>query len=300
MMTNEEAVAAIKKGKSDLIENLYYNNMPIINKVIYRYFPAQEADDLRQEAFITMLRVIDSYDADKGKFISYFTHALRWDLERYVTTCAGSVKIPPHTNDKLKELSRCRKTLELEKGSATRSDLARAMKITPAELDKLMQAENIRSPASIYSPIGEGNTELCDMLSGSDDIEAETVNREALKEIWQRVQEKLDEPAAQIIISYYRDEKTMQDLADSLGVTIGRIRGMRNAALKRLRQMREIHALCDYEIYSEAVAPVNFLQTRTSSTERVALKLDEIESRVLNMLNLKRGNDTQSQATLRS
>ena len=289
-MTNEKMIAEIRQGNADLLENLFVDNMPLVNKIIRRYFPAHEADDLRQEAFFTLLRVVDNYSPEKGAFSTYYMQALRWDLERYLTNNNGGAKIPPGINEKLKALNRCRKELETEKGSVTQAALAKAMQISPAELDTLLQAENIRSPASIYAPINEEGQALADMLHGSEGIENDIVNREALAGIWDTVQEKLNEQAAHVVTSYYRDNKTTQELADSLGLTVDRITSIRHTALVKLKNVRELKRLIDFEIYSEGITPGNFRRSMTSSTERVALQLEEIERRAWNILQEGRKN----------
>ena len=75
----EEMVAAMKEGKIEYFEPLFYRFTPLIKKYMKDYFLEYvEFEDLMQEARLVMLDAVERYDSEKGmRFSGYYRLVLQ-------------------------------------------------------------------------------------------------------------------------------------------------------------------------------------------------------------------------------
>lgn len=75
----EEMVAAMKEGKIEYFEPLFYRFTPLIKKYMKAYFLEYvEFEDLMQEARLVMLDAVERYDSEKGmRFSGYYRLVLQ-------------------------------------------------------------------------------------------------------------------------------------------------------------------------------------------------------------------------------
>lgn len=78
-ISNEEMVAAMKEGKMEYFESLFYRFTPLIKKYMKDYFLEYvEFEDLMQEARLVMLDAVERYDSEKGmRFSGYYRLVLQ-------------------------------------------------------------------------------------------------------------------------------------------------------------------------------------------------------------------------------
>lgn len=78
-ISNEEMVAAMKEGKMEYFESLFYRFIPLIKKYMKDYFLEYvEFEDLMQEARLVMLDAVERYDSEKGmRFSGYYRLVLQ-------------------------------------------------------------------------------------------------------------------------------------------------------------------------------------------------------------------------------
>lgn len=75
----EEMVAAMKEGRIEYFEPLFYRFTPLIKKYMKDYFLEYvEFEDLMQEARLVMLDAVERYDSEKGmRFSGYYRLVLQ-------------------------------------------------------------------------------------------------------------------------------------------------------------------------------------------------------------------------------
>lgn len=102
-MTNEELVSLIREGKDEYITDLWNQLLGFTNQQVYRFYIRTQqsctgagitTDDLIQEAYIALTAVIQGYDVDKGKVITYYGTALK---KRFLRV-SGTEKATPLNN----------------------------------------------------------------------------------------------------------------------------------------------------------------------------------------------------------
>lgn len=100
--------------------------------------------------------------------------------------------------------------------------------------------------------------------------------------------EKLLPNTKEVIKQYFFDNYAIADIADNLNISVKEVQGCKNEALNELRKSRCIKNYREEFAYSY-IPLATFNATRTSSTERAALKTIRTEN-VLEELMLKRGD----------
>lgn len=93
-MTNENLVKQIQENKQDdLLMELWERNNGLIEKLVSKYaFNGNEADDLKQEAFIAFTAAVQTFNADSNtKFSTYLVTVVERAIRQYINTNGSSL-----------------------------------------------------------------------------------------------------------------------------------------------------------------------------------------------------------------
>ncbi|WHH60412.1 sigma-70 family RNA polymerase sigma factor [Petroclostridium sp. X23] len=234
-VSNEALIENADRGEKYAIEQLYKNNLGMINRICnWIAKDPQESEDLLQESYIALVKAVKHYNPARNiKFISYYTTALKRHLWRYV-------KVTRLNADSLDEDLPDRDNLTL---------------VDTLEDESLMAHE-------------------------------EAAALEELKEAIEEALEKLPSREEQIIRNYYYAGDATRDIAEAFKISTERVHQIRRAGLSRLRMKGKLQKLWEeyagpcIESTAFASGLNNFKYTFTSSTERAAMTLMEIEEEV--------------------
>ena len=112
-------------------------------------------------------------------------------------------------------------------------------------------------------------------------MEEDTVDRlheEAMQtELWDIVSKYADQQQDKVIRLYFRDGKTLSEIAEETGVSLERVRQIKAAGLRQLRRhkaLTEIKQKCE-DIYRTGFA--KFKYKGYSSVESIVMRLEELE-----------------------
>lgn len=284
-MDNEQLVARINAGidTADNMLLLYQQNKGLIYIIAKKYSGLAELDDLAQEGYIGLCEAVSHYDPAAGvKFSSYAGKVIDRHMKRYIYG-NSAVTIPEHMNALLHQYNRlCSSFIARYDREPTDTEICHYLGLNGKQLALLKKAAQMSHTASLDVPIGEedGETTLCDTVKADCDTEQEVLERvqqEQLKKaIWEAV-DGLPKCQADVIRKRYAEGKTLQATGESIGITRERVRQEEYKAFRALRspyRFERLHSFADSMIYNQALhgnGVERFNNTRTSSTERVAL-----------------------------
>lgn len=148
--------------------------------------------------------------------------------------------------------------------------------------------ENVASPASLSTPVGEdGDGILQDLLVDPDAVDPQqaaedTLMREHVKQSVREAVGTLQGPVRSIIHAAYFGRNTLAEIAESQGMSPENVRRLRNRGLRALWRHRKIRLLwAEYEtVFYHHRTYTAWKYTNTSATEAAVLRREQMRERV--------------------
>lgn len=289
-MSNEELVALIQTG-NDVKTNmgiLYQQNEGAIRKIAAPYSQKVEMEDLLQEAFFGIVAAVKGFDPLRGlKFMTYAQYKIHQKIVRYCHNNGNTKRIPSHKINIISKYHKFKKEYSVEFGNEPNElEYMEHLELNLKAFKELKKLISEISCLSIDLPIAEDQT-LGEVLSNNYNLESDVVERLTNDQLsvglWKAVDE-LDERQKVIIINRYKEQKSVVSIAEEKGLSSTRIGQLEKKALRHLYRKQEVldiaieHGYERQENYKYGVQ--RFKDTRTSSTEYVALRTMEIEARM--------------------
>ena len=288
-MTNEQLVARIQSGM-DVSENmavLWQQNKGLIAMVDRKYAAYESMEDLEQHGYLGLCDAVQGYKPEEGAAFS--TYALIWirqSIQRYIDDCSGVIRVPVHRRQEITKYRRVCAAFERSYGrKPTDWELSRLLDVSREVVERIKEAAQMGSMASLDTPIGEdGYDTIGDLQPGAADVEGsvlDAVQKEQLKAVIWPLVDSLPGKQPAVIRMRYQEGLTLKECGEHLGLAFQGIRTYEANAFRELRKpsrARLIKPFLDEYIYSGAVqgnGSGTFNRTWTSSTERVALKIAE-------------------------
>jgi RNA polymerase primary sigma factor len=212
--------------------------------------------DLIQEGNSGLMRAVDKYDHRLGfKFGTYATWWIRQGITRALHDHARLVRIPCHHAATLATLERVREELVVLHGrEPTLAEMAEATDMTPAEVQSLRSVA--RHPVSLDESFDDDNTLQECLRDIHADNPAEVAEQHLLRD---RVAEALRvlAPRDREVIELrfgLKDghARTLDEVAELMGVTRERVRQIEARGLQRLRQPERSQRLADFAGVADA------------------------------------------------
>lgn len=296
-MTNEELVVQIQAG-IDVQENmgqLWEQLSPVIDLMAKDFKDTFELDDIRQEAYFTLVDAVKGFnpEGENSKMEFFFRYLLR----RSLNVARAKENYGRLTNINTKAVLLIVKYKQFETTyrkehndePPKKEDFIKALDISEVQLSSLEQ--HIRNGSGIGSldeaVTDDENVILADTIQSSSNVEAEIIDsvmfEEGKKALWNAVDSLNDQESA-VIRRLYQDELSIKSAAESLSVPERRVHHSKETALKKLRRNDQACYAAEMLGYRSSTAYKYSLQrfkdTNTSSTEFLALKHIEMEERI--------------------
>lgn len=288
-MTNEMLVERIRGGfsVSENMQSLYEGNLPLIKKFIKPYTAYECEADLLQESYFGLWEAVQHYETSANvRFITYARYWIVQSVQRYLENCGSTVRIPTHTRAKMSRIRKATSQLRQEQGrEPVPTEIAALLGVSVEEVQELQGYS--QSVVSLDTPIAEDNSlTLADTLQADLRLEDDTIDKiyaeHSKNELWGIVERFTATRENQIIREYFINEKTMSQIARESGISLDRIRQIKEKGLRRLRMgkaRRELlkkFDIVESRLYRGGME--NYKEHGTSIVEYLAIqKLEALE-----------------------
>jgi RNA polymerase primary sigma factor len=208
--------------------------------------------DLIQAGNIGLIKAADKFDYERGtKFGTYATWWIRQSVARTLKQQGRNIRIPVHTNDRIRKLYQVAARLEQDLGHRpTPEEIAEEVDLEPERVRWLLGVS--QRPLSLEKPIDEdGESEFGDFLEDEDTPSpAQRTEMHLLHEDLQDALSTLTPREVRVLRMRFglggADTYTLREVGEKLGVTRERIRQIEGKALKKLRHPRYRRKLRPY------------------------------------------------------
>ncbi len=244
----------IREGDQLALEKLVKANLRFVVSVAKQYHHSKmPLNDLINEGNLGLIKAAKMFDETKGfKFISYAVWWIRQSIMQSLDNHSRLVRIPGNKINSLTKISRAEATIEQQfERQPTEEELADFMGVDVSEIKTANTAAIKQS--SLDAPFAEGeDNSLLDILNDqdADSVDESLVNQGSLFTELTRLLSLLSERERDIISMHFGIGKeysqSLEDIADSLGLTRERVRQIKEKALRKLRSTAGLKLLQPY------------------------------------------------------
>jgi RNA polymerase primary sigma factor len=246
LLTHQEEIELadrVTKGDREARDQMIRSNLRLVIKIARAYegigLPLL---DLISEGNIGLMRAVDRFDPNKGaKLSSYGALWIRQAITQALASQSKAIRLPTHVADKLGKMRRAASRLEEGLGrEPTDAELAAEVGTTSRRVTQMRMAA-IR-PASLDAQIeGEEIGSYADTIADErTESPYEELDARARAVMVQGIVQTLDEREQVILRLRFGLEgdspKTLDEIAQELGLSSERVRQLQNAALKKVRR----------------------------------------------------------------
>lgn len=288
---NESLVEKIRGGfcVTENMQSLCEDNLPLIKKFIKPYTAYECEADLMQESYFGLWEAVQHYETSKNvRFMTYAEYWILLAVRQYIEKCGSTIRIPNYERQKMLRCKRAIDKIRQEQGrEPTAAEIAAFIGVSVKEVQEMQGY--MQSVASLDTPIAEDNSlTLADTLQADFSLENDTVDKiyaeYAKNELWGIVERYTDIRENGIIKEIFLHGKTMAQVAREQGITIERVRQIKEKGLRKLktgkarRELRKKFDIAGAGLYRGGLN--NYREHGfTSIVERTALKEIEAEER---------------------
>ena len=288
-MTNEEIVAEIRKGYSvtEYMQLLYENNLPLIRKFIKPYTAYECETDLLQESYFGLWEAVQHYETDRNvKFMTFARYYILLVVRRYIEKCGSTVRISGYTRHKIARYKKTVQELEQKKNYApTSAEIADLLGVSEEEVRAIESYRH--GVSSLDSPLSVDNRlTLSDTLQADYSLEDEAIDKiyaeHAKSELWGIVERFTTERENFIIKDIFINNQTMAAVAREQGISLDRVRQIKEKALRKLRlgkarsELLQKFDIVEAGVYRNSLNRFNE-HSFTSTVEYIAIRRAEIQ-----------------------
>jgi len=286
--TSGELAPAGRSRTSQDASRLIEEHLPLVNHVVFQvavHFPRHvDRDELVRAGALGLVEAAKRYDESRGvPFNRFAAQRIRGAIIDAVRSADWA---PRSVRTLARRLDQVEQRLAGQLGRVpSLGETAEALGMTRDELDQLRD-KLFRSVVLAFEHlVGDSDDEeltLVDILADPDELEpSEELEARELHSYLRDAIALLPERHRMIILGYFIEEKTSEDLARFLGVTESRISQMRTEALAMLKQGIEAQYLtADQRVVPDGLvarrraAYADAISSASLPTERISLRDD--------------------------
>jgi RNA polymerase primary sigma factor len=236
LTAREETDLAIRVERGDVQarDRMVLCNLRLVVFIARRYLgQGLPLHDLVQEGILGLTRAVERFDYRRGcKFSTYATWWIRQACQRAVANQSRTIRLPVHVEDRRRSLRRAHERFLRTYGREPAVDeLAQSAGITKTHALEALEAAEVS--ISLNKPVGEGGTELGDLLAAPERQEADISPDPAAAAIRGAV-EQLPEPQRSVVALRFGladGARTQEEVAQALRTSPRRVAQARTGSV---------------------------------------------------------------------
>jgi RNA polymerase primary sigma factor len=205
--------------------------------------------DLVQEGMIGLLKAIDRFDYRRGfRFSTYATWWIRHAIGRALSDKSRIIRVPVHVQESYQRLTAVSRRLRASLGrEPTVAEIAREAGVTPQSIESVREAVR-NNPVSLDEQVGDDEDrtrhEILALADPDSGTPVDAIQHRALADLARREMKGLSRVEIDVLRKRFAldgidHEWTLQEIADTYGLSRERIRQIQDRALQRLRASLE-------------------------------------------------------------
>lgn len=231
-----ELIRQSQAGDKEAKEQLIMMHSGLIWNVVRRFIGrGYETEDLYQIGAIGLIRAIDKFDFQyEVKFSTYAVPLISGEIKRFLRD-DGMIKVSRTLKENQWKIKKAMDTLRNRKGrEPTVEEIAAELSMEPEEIMLSMEAvvEVESMDQSIFNGDGK-EISLKERIADEKNEEEELMNKLFL----QQLLETLDERDRQLIILRYFENKTQNEVAQSLGISQVQVSRLEKKILRHMKEL---------------------------------------------------------------
>lgn len=231
-----ELIRQSQAGDKEAKEQLIMMHSGLIWNVVRRFIGrGYETEDLYQIGAIGLIRAIDKFDFQyEVKFSTYAVPLISGEIKRFLRD-DGMIKVSRTLKENQWKIKKTMDTLRNRKGrEPTVEEIAAELSMEPEEIMLSMEAvvEVESMDQSIFNGDGK-EISLKERIADEKNEEEELMNKLFL----QQLLETLDERDRQLIILRYFENKTQNEVAQSLGISQVQVSRLEKKILRHMKEL---------------------------------------------------------------
>jgi RNA polymerase primary sigma factor len=250
-------VQQIKHGDRQALNTLVKANLRFVVSVAKQYQGKGLAlADLVNEGNYGLLKAAQKFDDTRGfKFISFAVWWIRESILSAISIHSRTIRCPLHKQTLARRIQNTQAMLEQQLDrAASIEEVAEAMEMQPGEVADILSRKD--NSVSLDTPLTEdGETSLLDTLENKDAISADRhlTYTESLKTEIERSLSILTEKQKETVCYFfgigYDRALSLEAIGEKLNLTTERIRQIRDKAILKLRNSKQLDVLRSYMSY---------------------------------------------------
>lgn len=221
--------------------------------------------DMVQEGTLGLMEAVERYKPEKGfRFSTYATWWIRQRIARSILDSSRTIRLPAHVHAMLQKMRKAKAEFKEQTGrEPTTPELAHRLDVPVKKIQ--LYAESSRNVLSLEKPVKSasfkddsrtlGDTLASEGPTPEEDVEADYLRRD----IRAVMDTALAAAEREVIVNRYGLEdgnpRSVAETADSLGLTVDRVRLVEARALNKLRHPQRNYKLKEYINREEVISP---------------------------------------------
>jgi RNA polymerase sigma-B factor len=191
-------------------------------------------EDLQQVALYAMLKALERYDPEVGRFEPYAARTIAGELKRHLRDRGWAMRVPRPLKERALETMRTAQELTQSLGRAAEPvDIAAALGITTEEVEEALAATSAYTLSSLDAPLGDNDSSLIDTLETNVD---DPVDSDVWHEIGAAVALLPERDQRMLALKFY-DDLTQSEIAEEIGVSQMHVSRLLARSLERLETL---------------------------------------------------------------